>query len=393
MGRGLLIGLLVAAMSASTARADRAVAPTETLSPGTVELSSGIDLMSRSFHLDGPIEQLDGTAGASAGAVAVRGWLAPGVWIAAGQRFSLGRRLEIGGVQERQAQRELLDLDLELGAILSSSRHRFGATFGIATPVNDDRVDVILGGISGLAIGARGEAFATVRSILRSGDTDGDRGNTFELAGGYHQRLGPLSLLGAASAARSLAHPGLASEGFWVVGGRAVAALEVAPSLTASLELGHSLVSDHAINAIERSGGRETTVSAGLAYAWDLSGVNFGRTRHLEPSAIAVEAVRVPDDPDPREWQRALTHAVPALRLATLEAERAAGAPGGVLEMSIVVDEDGRVIEAEVADGIGAPRLALAARDFFLRRVVFDRGRPGEVAFSIRFRPSSVARH
>jgi hypothetical protein len=394
MRRAFVCGLVIAAAGVPfpSANADRAVSPTDTLSVGTVELQSGLDLLSRRFHLQDPTERLEGSASTTVGSLAVRGWLARGVWVQAGQRFAVDRRLEIGGVAQAVPQRELLELDLELGALMSTSRYRIGASFGVSTPVNGSRVDAILGGRGGVSVGDRGEAFATARSILRSGDDAGDRGNTFELGGGYHHRLGRISLIASGSIARSLADAGLSSEGFWIASAQIGGVVEVADSLTASLELGQSLVNDHAINAVERSGVSETRVTAGLTYAWDLRGVNFGRTRHLEPSAIAVESVRVEGRHDASEWARALAHAVPALRLATLAAERAAGAPGGVIEVNAVVDDEGRIVRADVADGLDAPALAIAVREFFHRRIVFDRGRSSEVTFSVRFRPSSVSR-
>lgn len=394
MRRAQILGLVVAAagIPSSPSHADRAVSPTDTLSVGTVELSSGLDFASRRFHLDDPGGRRDGNAGSSAGSLSVRGWLAPGVWASASQSFAIGRRLEIDGVGQPESQRELLDLDLELGAVLTGSRYRLGASFGVSTPVNDDRVDAIVGARGGLSVGDRGEAFATSRAILRSGDTDGQRGNTFELGAGYHQRLGALSLIGSGTIARSLANSGLRSDGFWIAGAEAGAAFEIVDSLSASLAVGASWVNDHAINSIERSGVSEARATAGLTYAWDLHGVNFGRVRHLEPSAIAVESVRVDGRGDSASWERSLEHAIPALRLATLEAERAAGAPGGVLEVSAVVDDSGRIVNADVADGLNAPRLAIAVREFFMRRVVFDRGRSGAVTFSVRFRPASISR-
>lgn len=394
MRRAHVFGLVIAAAAtpSSQALADRAVSPTDTLSVGTVELSSGLDLASRRFHLDDPGGRSEGSADSTTGSLAVRGWLSRGVWVSASQRFAVGRRLEIDGVGQPATQRELLELDLELGAMFTRSSYRLGASFGVSTPVNSDRIDAIVGARGGLSVGDRGEAFATGRAILRSGDTDGDRGNTFELGGGYHHRLGVFSVIGSATLARSLGHDGLRSEGFWVAGAEIGGAVEIVDSLTATLGLGASRVNDHALNAVERSGVTEVRALAGLTYAWDLRGVNFGRTRHLEPSAIAVESVRVHGRGDAGPWERSLDQVIPALRLATLEAEREAGAPGGVLEVSAVVDDSGRIVDADVADGLGAPRLAIAVRKFFMRRVVFDRGRPGELTFSVRFRPSSVAR-
>jgi len=361
-----LAALFVLLLLPTPAAADRAVGPVDRLSAWTVEVGSALSYLDRTVELT----SAGGHTPGEGREVAMTPWLRiwPTDWLEVDLRqpIALDRASTID--VDRDVDRSAMH-DVEIGSSILVSRGAFAGGTGLELVLpsggwsfSSERVALTASAIGAWQAMPGGHLYARPAYTARAGDSEYDAADTAALEIGLAQRIGRLSLVPRASVERTfelVASGDEVESSFTTWRAGAEAAIELAPDLTASLRLDWSSAGVHRIDAGAYAGASDIVTTAGLAYAWDL-GAHRGTTSPLpDPAAIRVSAARIGRRPASADRLRELRHLLPRLRLATLDAERAAGGARG----EIVVRSSGNTVEVD--DRMGVPALARAVADFY----------------------------
>jgi hypothetical protein len=348
------------------AAGDRVVGPVDRLSAWTVEIGSALSWLDRTVE----VTSADGPSAGEGREVAMTPWLRiwPTDWLEVDLRqpIALDRVSAQGGV-DQELDRSAMH-DVELGASMLVSRGSFAGGSGLQAVLpsggwnfSSERFALTASALAAWRAVSGGHLYARPGYTARAGD---DQVDAVSLEVGLAQRLGPVSLVPRATVERSLTlleRGDAIGDAFTTWRAAITAAVEVAPDLTASLGVDWASAGAHAISDGSYARASEVVTTAGLVYAWDLGDRRDSAGRVPDPAAIHLADARIGARPAPADRLRELRHLVPRLRLATLDAERAAGGARG----EMVVRYSGDVVEVD--DRVGAPALARAVADFYQR--------------------------
>ena len=357
--------LLVAAPAA----ADRAVGPVDRLPAWTVELGSALSYSDRTVEVTSASGQTPGEGQELAMIPWLRVWPTEWLEVDLRQPVALDRASTVAGADQDPDRSAMHDVELGSSILVSRGAFAAGTALQLVLPsggwsFSSERIALTASVTGAWRALPGGHLYARPAYTARAGDSQFDAADTATLELGLAQRVSRLSLVPRAVVERTFqlsAGGDEAESAFttWRVG--AEAAVEIAADLTASLRFDWASAGAHRIDAGTYAGASEMAVTAGFAWAWDL-GARRDLARPLpDPAAIRVAAASIGARPAPADRLRELRHLLPRLRLATLQAERAAGGARG--EMVVRSSRDA----VEVDDRMGSPALARAVADFYRR--------------------------
>ncbi len=354
---------------AATAAADRAVGPVDRLPAWTVELGSALSYSDRTVEVTSASGQTPGEGQELAMIPWLRVWPTEWLEVDLRQPIALDRASTVGDVDQNPDRTAMHDVELGSSIMVSRGAFAAGTALQLVLPsggwsFSSERVALTASATGGWLALPGGHLYARPAYTARAGDSQFDAADTAALEVGLAQRVARLSLIPRVSVERTFqlrAGGDEAESAFTTWRAGAEAAVEVASDLTASLRFDWARAGAHRIDAGTYAGASEVVVTAGLAWAWDL-GTRRDVARPLpDPAAIRVAAASIGARPAPADRLRELRHLLPRLRLATLQAERAAGGARG--EMVVRSSRDA----VEVDDRMGSPALARAVADFYRR--------------------------
>jgi len=357
--------LLVSAPAA----ADRAVGPIDRLPAWTLELGDALSYMDRSVS----VTSLDGSSLGDGSELTMTPWLRVWLtdWLDVGLRqpIALDRSAVVDGTDESGDQSAMHDVELSSSVVVSRGAFSGGTSAELVLPsggwsFSSERVALTAGALGAWRVLPGGQIYGLASYTARVGDSQSDAADAVGLEIGHVQRLGPISLVPRIKTERSLTlidgGEGV-EESFTTWRAGIEAALEVAPDLTADVRVDWASAGDHRIASSTYGRASETVVGVGFAWAWDLGARRDNGRRLPDPASIHLADARIGTRPAPADRLRELRHLVPRLRLATLDAERAAGGARG----EMVVRSSGDTVEVD--DRVGAPDLARAVENFYRR--------------------------
>ena len=351
--------LVAVLVTSAPAAADRAVGPIDRLSAWTLELGSALSYSDRSLVVSSPAGEAPGDGSELAITPWMRIWLSDSIDLALRQPIALDR----GGAAE--AASAMHDVELSSSLLVGRGALSGGAALALVLPtggwsVSSERLAVTASALGAWRALAGGHLYARPSYTARSGDYPLDAADSAALEIGLAQRVAALSLLPRVTAERTLDLAG-GVDAFTTWRGAVEAAVELAPDLTATARLEWSSAGAHRIDSAGAQGRSSEVVTAlGIAWAWDLA-AQRAAPRVADPAAIRLADARIGAHPANAARLRELRLLVPRLRLATLDAERAAGGARG--EMVVRSSRDA----VEVDDRVGAPALARAVAEFYRR--------------------------
>lgn len=364
------VPLLAVLLVSTPAAADRAVGPIDRLSAWTVELGSAMSYTDRSVTVTSP----DGNQAGDGGEVALtpwlRVWLTDSIEVALRQPIALDRWAAGDHGNDEAADSSMHDVELSSSLVVGRGVLSGGTSLALVLPTggwsfSSERIAITAAALGAWRPFAGGHLYARPSYTKRAGDYRFDAADALALEIGFAQRVGALSLVPRVAAERTLRLVDLGQEvegAFTTWRGGVEAAVELAPDLTVDARLDWGSAGAHRIDS-DGSYGRasEVVTTLGLAWAWDLAAQRAGAQRLPDPAAIHLSDARIGARPASADRLRELRHLVPRLRLATLDAERAAGGARG--EMVVRSTRDA----VEVDDKVGAPALARAVAEFYRR--------------------------
>jgi hypothetical protein len=337
---------------AAPAAADRAVGPIDRLSPWTVELGGAMSYADRSVTPNAG----DAAAPGGDSEVVIAPWMR--VWLT--DAIEVGLRQPLSGSATG-------DAELSSSLLVGRGALSGGSSLALVLPTGGWSVSSGRLAVTAAALGAwrasRGaHLFARPSYTARAGDYPFEAADVAALEIGFALRTRAFSLVPRIAAERTLDLAG-GIDAFTTWRGGVEAAVELAADLTTSARLDWASASSHRLDQSDLHGrSSEVVATLGLAWAWDLGAAQRAAPlRAPDPAAIRLADARVGAHPATAERLRELRHLVPRLRLATLDAERAAGGARG----EMVVRSTGDSIEVD--DRVGAPALARAVAEFYRR--------------------------
>lgn len=360
---------LLAILSPGPAAADRAVGPVDRLSAWTLELGSAVSYLDRTATAAATQEPASGAGWEVAITPWLRVWPTDWLDVELRQPIALDRWLAPGAAGDQVDASAFHDVELRSSLVVGDGALAGGTSLAFLLPTGGWSVSSERIAVTAAALGAW-RAFPGVRIyarptyITRSGDFELEAARAVALELGLAQRLGPVSLVPHAALERTL---NLLDRGQVITGAFTTwragieAAVEIAPDLTAAWSIGAAGSGAHRLAGGDYGRTSDLSIGLGLGYAWDLAPGQGGAHRVPDPAAIQLADARIGARPASAGRLRELRQLVPRLRLATLDAERAAGGARGEM---VVHSTAGTV---EVDDRVGAPALARAVADFYRR--------------------------
>ena len=344
--------VLAVLLVAAPAAADRAVGPIDRLSPWTVELGGAMSYADRSVT---PTSG-DAAAPGDDSEVVVAPWLR--VWLT--DTIEVGLRQPVSGSATG-------DAELSSSLVVGRGALSGGTSLALILPtggwsVSSERLAVSAAVLGAWRASRGGHLYARPSYTARAGDYPFEAADAAALEIGFALRARALSLVPRIAAERTLDLGGTI-DAFTTWRGGVEAAVELAADLTTSARLDWASAGAHRLDRTDLYGrSSEVVATVGLAWAWDLGAAQpRAPLRAPDPAAIRLADARIGANPATAERLRELRHLVPRLRLATLDAERAAGGARG----EMVVRSTGDSVEVD--DRVGAPALARAVAEFYRR--------------------------
>jgi hypothetical protein len=344
--------VLVVLLVAAPAAADRAVGPIDRLSPWTVELGGAMSYADRSVTPSTG----DASATGDDSEVVVAPWMR--VWLT--DAIEVGLRQPVSGSATG-------DAELSSSLVVGRGALSGGTSLALVLPtggwsVSSERLAVHAAALGAWRASRGGHLFARPSYTARAGDYPFEAADAAALEIGFALRARALSLVPRIAAERTLDLGG-AIDAFTTWRGGVEAAVELTADLTTSARLDWASASAHRLDRTDLYGrSSEVVATVGLAWAWDLAAAQRSApSRAPDPAAIRLADARIGEHPATAERLRELRHLVPRLRLATLDAERAAGGARGEMVVRSTGDR------VEVDDRVGAPALARAVAEFYRR--------------------------
>lgn len=387
MIRRILIVTIGSALLSTTAWADRAVAPTETLKRGTIETNVGF----RDENLSGvytrfmapfDVDQTTRSLG-----VSVRAWLWRQLAVAADQSVLMNSRKTINVSDWDSTQ-----TDYGLG-VFSLSATGFWRKDALVVAVRGS-IDRALSGtrqaiapgatvIVGYRIAPRVELFTAPELV--DDRAEGRAKVTARL--GVNGRAAMWSIVPAISGEHAFASSDMTFPAYDALRADTLVAWEPRRGLTVMLDAAarrigpHALFPNGSITAIA-----DLSLTFTVGYAWDVNAIRHGWLQSKAPvqNYASLEVVDVSGGD--AATTEALEHAIPRMRRATLDAEyRAGGGLRGDVQIDIHA-ADGAVTSATVVhdDLAGVDGLA-DALTASLAKLALPAGTPGDVRFTVRF--------
>ncbi len=344
---------LAALLVSAPAAADRAVGPIDRLPEWTLELGGALSYADRSATAESIGVADDPPAGGSE--VVVAPWMR--VWLS--DAIEVGLRQPFSGSATG-------DVELSSSLVVGRGALAGGTSLALVLPTGGWSVSSERIAVSAAALGAwrafpGGHLYARPSYTARAGDYPLEAADAAALELGLAMRVAALSLVPRVAAERTLDLGG-AIDAFTTWRGGLEAAVELAPDLTASARLDWASAGAHPIESAGADGrASEVVATIGLAWAWDLGDQPAAGRRLPDPAAIRLADARIGARRASADRLRELRHLVPRLRLATLDAERAAGGARGEMVVRSIRDT------VEVDDKVGAPALARAVAEFYRR--------------------------
>lgn len=359
--------LVIAFTCPSLAHADRALTPADVRDAGVVEVGTGIDRTSRDLDWTDMAGDHDTSATELSTGLDLRAWFGPSLSLGLRQRAALDRSATTDGTPMPIAtERGLHDLELDIRASILLGPARVGAIASTSLPTGSEGIRSERAALGGGLFAAwnahpRLRPFALVHYEAHSvAGSDHEIGDTLRTSVGAHGRRGPVSLVPRLTLAHTAALPALDTEAHFTVEAEALVAYEPRTDLVLHLGLGWARAERHALGGDLEAGADDLSLAVGLTYAWDLTPLRRHRSSP-PPAAIGLEVAGGPEVVD-----RALGARIPALRMATVEAEMDGGGARGDIRVVLSLDQQGTVRDARVDDATGNARLAEAVRRFFL---------------------------
>lgn len=360
---------LVLTLSPRGAGADRAVGPIDRLSAWTLELGSALSYLDRATSPAVPASDDAGDGSELALTPWLRVWPTDWLDVELRQPVALERGTVSGAAGGEVSRSALHDVELRSSLLVERGGLAGGTSLAFVLPtggwsVSSQRIALTAAAIGGWRALPGGHLYARPTYTARAGEFELEAARAVGLELGLAQRLGAVSLVPRASVERTLS---LLDRGQVVAGAFTTwragieAAVELAPDFTAALRLDWAGSGAHRLAGGGYGGARELAIGLDLGYAWDLGAGETGGLRVPDPAAIRLADARIGARPATAARLRELRHLVPRLRLATLDAERAAGGARG----EMVVHSSGDIVEVD--DRVGAPALARAVADFYRR--------------------------
>lgn len=376
-----MAGVVALGLGAPVA-ADRALGPTDTLEAGTVEVGASVSSQRRELSLTELLGTTDTTSRSADTELFARAWLSDNVWLAASQGAFFFRSAEdnFGEIPVDESGLSVLAVSGGVHGQLGSLRLGGSTELSLPNGTGFDigRLDATARGIVAVPTLRGGELFAIGAYTARFGDSFTDVPDGVAGTAGYHQRIGNLSVIPSVGIERLLSDSS-EEEAFSTVRAGLLAGYELVDdvSLVARVDVGWAR--EHAVGIDSLGSGRELSATTSVVYAWDSGPMAKGAVSAPDPATIRVSEV---DGGEPVE--QALRKRVPALRLATLKAERNAGGVNGTMRVTLQVGSDGHVQSSDVIDGTGAQKLADAVQRYW-RGAKLQGLAPQTVAFTLAF--------
>ena len=373
------LAVLTVVTLARPAAADRALIPTDTLSPGTILIGAQLGQQSRRFALGPSGSEQRYRAHSTDTDLSVRLWVASGVSIGVSAASFFARSASVSGDNIELEETSGMDsVQLDSRMVWRFGRFRLGGQLALIAPTSTGRslqsVRLGAGPIASYDTSPSGEVFAAAGYVGSSGDSFTDVGDRVSASIGYHQRFGRLSLVPKLSVDHLLAQ-GDGDTSFQTYRVNTTLGAEVRTDLTATAWLELALATQHDVMPETRGGGREIRGGVGIQWAFDASSLQ--RPAVPEPAALSISVIG--NEQAAPELRRQL----PALRRATLAAERNAGGADGSVEVLLRLDDAGRVTRVELGGPFHNPAVVKAIRAFY-ERAQFHA--TGSVQFTLRFR-------
>lgn len=367
------------------ARADRALAPTETLDGGNLEVGARLGTERTSRAVDGEDTRMRARDSLAAGELSLRAWLADGFWLGLSQTGFFAHSAHQDGTAIEVDGTGLTALTGSTGAVFRAGRFDIGGSLSLAIPNTDDfdlrQFDATARAIGGYQLSSiGGQAFVVAEYLLRHGDEAADSTDRMSATLGYQRRVGALSLVPAGAVERAVSSS-VEEDAAWSLRGSLLVGYELLPNLTCTALAEGTAELAHRLGFDGETSGRELAVELGVIYAWDTEQLAGSGQSPPDPAAIAVIDVE-----GSAVVARALRAQIPALRRNTLDAERRAGGADGTMRVTLTLRPDGRVESADVVDAIGAPELVEAVERYFRHLVL--RSNVARVAFTLVFEQS-----
>lgn len=360
--------LVIALTCPSLAHADRALTPADVRDAGVIEVGTGIDRTTRDLDWTDMAGNHDTSATELSTGLDLRAWFGPSLSLGVRQRAALDRSATTDGMAESIAtERGLHDLELDIRASTLVGPARIGAMVSTSLPTGSEGIRSERAALGGGVFAAwhahpMVRPFALVHYEAHSvAGSDHEIGDTLRASIGAHGRRGPWSVVPRLILAHTAALPALDTEAHFTFEAEALVAYEPRTDLVLHLGLGWARAERHALGGDLEAGAGDLSIAVGLSYAWDLTPLRRHRSSP-PPAAIGLEvAGGEVDDVD-----RALGARIPALRMATVQAEMDGGGARGDIRVVLSLDQHGTVHDARVDDATGNARLAEAVRRFFL---------------------------
>ena len=384
------LAALLVAVAAPPVRADRAVALSDRFEDGTVEISSQLGMTSRSVAAGGDAAA-DYTASATDAALMVRVWFLSGLSAALEQGASFRRSASLGGeslpVEPVYGAR---DLRATLGVAANRGETSAGLRLAVDLPTGSGGVGRGFVGVSLRPWVARGigrDLEAVVEMAVSYQDAAESLPPSRELAaaGQLNWRPGVVSLVPTIAVERVLGD-GIYEDSFTRLRASGQAAIEIVDNVSAGFTAGYGRALDHRFDAGRSSiGASEVFALASFTYALDLLPASSARSSNRSPRRIVIdsEAVTAGDVSEPALAE--LRSHIPALRRATLSAERKAGTVRDV-RIELSVDDAGKVVRASAYGTSVASELADRVEEYWRSVEHLKRAAGRQLRIVVQFR-------